>query len=201
MNKIKLTGTVEVEPYFSYGVKEKFYRTSISSKRTSGVCDVLPCIVSGNFVDRFVKGARVSFCGEIRTRNYEENGKKKLDIYVFVKDFRDTENFDENDVEINAFVVTNPNFRETPLGKTITDLMLASNRFPDKSDYIPCIFWGRNASSSSYLSVGTRIDACGRLQSREYRKRLEDGTCETRVALELSIGTYGVISATEGDKE
>lgn len=193
MNKIKATGFVANEPAYSreiYG--EKFYKFDLKSERLSGATDILPCVVSETIMPTFVEsGANIEVLGEIRTRNYTDGeGKRRCEISIFAN--RISERFErfrnDNDVILEGYICKEPNYRETPLGRQICDVLIASNRERcGKSDYIPSVAWGRNALRVSQMGIGTKVDIVGRLQSREYIKHLEDGTDETRVAYELSI--------------
>ena len=202
MNKIVLAGLVTEEPTFSHEVHgEKFYRFSLSSSRMSGTNDILPCTVSEILKKDIEEGTEIKVLGEIRTRNVHENDKNHLEITVFVKEVLLYEK-DENNVELDGFICKEPTYRETPLGRQVSDLIIASNRERNfKSDYIPCISWGRNAIRTSELNVGTRVKVLGRLQSREYNKRLGDETYEARTAYELSSSMVSVVEESEESNE
>ena len=199
MNKIILAGLVTEEPTFSHEVHgEKFYRFSLSSSRMSGTNDILPCTVSEILKKDIEEGTEIKVLGEIRTRNVHENDKNHLEITVFVKEVLSYEK-DENNVELDGFICKEPTYRETPLGRQVSDLIIASNRERNfKSDYIPCIAWGRNAIRTSELNVGTRVKVLGRLQSREYKKKIDDETYEARTAYELSSSMVSVVEESEG---
>ena len=197
MNKIVLAGLVTEEPTFSHEVHgEKFYRFRLLSSRKSGNCDVLMCTVPEIIKNGINEGNKVKVLGEIRTRNVNENDKNHLEITVFVKEVLLYDE-DENNVELDGFICKEPTYRETPFGRQITDLMVASNREYFKSDYIPCIAWGRNAIRASEFDVGTRVKVLGRLQSREYKKKIEDETYEVRTAYELSSYMIDVVEESE----
>ena len=197
MNKIVLAGLVTEEPTFSHEVHgEKFYRFRLLSSRKSGNCDILVCIVPEIIKNGISEGNKVKVLGEIRTRNVHEDDKNHLEITVFVKDVLLYEE-DENNVELDGFICKEPTYRETPFGRQITDLIVASNREYFKSDYIPCIAWGRNAIRTSEFNVGTRVKVLGRLQSREYKKKIDDGTYEVRTAYELSAYMIDVVEESE----
>lgn len=134
-------------------------------------------------------GLRLSVEGQIRTYNEDENGRNKLNIVVFARDIKlaDEEEADKNEVYLEGFLCKKPLLRTSPLGRKICDLMLAVNRMYNKSDYIPCIAWGRSAVYSSTLDVGDRIILKGRIQSRQYRKKTEDGTVLEKTAFEVSV--------------
>lgn len=191
MNKIKLTGSVACEPTYSHEIYgEKFYKFKLISDRLSGAHDVLPCVISETMVNKVKIGDDVEITGEIRTRNYtDENDKRKCEISVFVDSVKDYDGFhDDNEVTLTGFICKEPNYRETPLGRQICDVLIASNRERNgKSDYVPSVVWGRNALRASQMAVGTKIEVSGRLQSREYIKRYKDDAEETMVAYELSI--------------
>lgn len=200
MNKIILAGLVTEEPTFSHEIYgEKFYRFSISSSRQSGTQDVLPCVVSEILKKDIEAGTEIKVFGNIRTRNVHENDSSHLEIMVFVKEVLPYDK-DENNVELDGFICKEPTYRETPFGRQITDLLIASNRSYGKSDYIPTIAWGRMAIKSSEFEVGARVKVFGRLQVREYVKKLEDGTEETRVAYELSSSRIDVVEESEGEE-
>lgn len=197
MNKIVLAGLVTEEPTFSHEVHgEKFYRFYLSSSRQSGNCDVLMCTVPEIIKNGINEGNMVKVLGEIRTRNVHEDDKSHLEVTVFVKEVLLYEK-DENNVELDGFICKEPVYRETPFGRQITDLIVASNREHFKSDYIPCIAWGRNAIRSSEFNVGTRLKVLGRLQSREYKKKIDDETYEVRTAYELSAYMIDVVEERE----
>lgn len=202
MNKIVLAGLVTEEPTFSHEVHgEKFYRFRLLSSRQSGNCDILLCIVPEIIKNGISEGNKVKVFGEIRTRNVHENDKNHLEITVFVKEVLLYEE-DENNVELDGFICKEPTYRETPFGRQITDLIVASNRERNfKSDYIPCITWGRNAIRASEFDVGTRVKVLGRLQSREYKKKIDDATYEVRTAYELSAYMIDVVEEREETDE
>ena len=202
MNKIVLAGLVTEEPTFSHEVHgEKFYRFYLSSSRQSGYCDVLMCTVPEIIKNGINEGNMIKVLGEIRTRNVHEDDKSHLEVTVFVKEVLLYEK-DENNVELDGFICKEPVYRETPFGRQITDLIVASNRERNyKSDYIPCIAWGRNAIRTSEFNVGTRVKVSGRLQSREYNKKIDDETYEVRIAYELSAAMVDVVEESEESDE
>lgn len=190
MNKIVLQGTINgdcVLSHESHG--EAFHRFSMSVKRKSDAIDILPCIISEVLLPKICDKDKVKIIGEIRTRNvHDDEGNTHLSVFVFVFDVEDYDGSDINHVSLNGFVCKDPKYRSTPLGRNITDVLIASNRERSyNSDYIPCISWGRNALKTSLFEVGDNVKAIGRLQSRQYNKKREDGAEELRTAYELSI--------------
>lgn len=195
MGNIRLAGEVVSAPQYSNTCKgEDIYLVKIKSKRLSDVYDTITCFIPELFVKDIIEGENICIEGDLRSRNNEG----KLDLYVFVKEICEYER-DENRVYLDiAYVCKKPLYRKTPNGREISDILVAINRTnSNKSDYIPCIAWGRNAMYAAELEVSNKISVCGRFQSREYVKHLEDGTQETRVAYELSISSFYEVDAYE----
>lgn len=188
MNRIKLAGCIISKPEYSHTVAwEKFYKFQLETYRTSGTTDVLNCIVSETMVSGLREDLQIEICGEIRTRNEWNGEEKHCRIEVFVFKLNEYSGYDANEVEMHGFICKKPYYRETPLGREICDLLIASNRERvGKSDYIPSICWKRLAQKMQSMPVGTEINVIGRLQSREYTKKLSDDSVETRIAYELS---------------
>ena len=191
-NIAELCGAVLSELKFShktYG--EIFYTFVLGIERRSGYIDEINIMVSERLIfDNTPRpGDYVEIKGQVRTYNELSEGRNKLNVVVFAKEIYMSENFgyNENYVYLEGFLCKESLKRTSPLGREICDLMLAVNRMYNKSDYIPCIAWGRNAGYAESLGVGTKLSVEGRIQSREYRKKLEDGTSETRKAFEVSI--------------
>lgn len=197
-NKVKLTGTVVSEPEFSYEVYgEQFFNLFLEVKRISGVADIVPLTISErlfNLEDKCT-GTVVRVSGQFRSFNKHEENKNRLVLSVFVREIeRVVNDYDEeNEIEIDGFVCKDPVYRKTPLGREIADILFAVNRSYGKSDYIPCIVWGRNAVYTSRLPVGTHLKLTGRIQSRGYVKMYEDGTEEQRTAYEVSVSKINVL--------
>ncbi len=204
-NSVILCGTVKGEPVYSHEVfGEKFYEVMLAVKRLSGMDDVLPVSVSEHLLgDGFRDGCEVTVKGQFRSYNKIVGERSKLMLTVFV---RDVEPFDPtvnpNTMQLSGFICKPPVYRTTPFNREICDLLVAVNRQYNKSDYIPCIVWGRNARFAEKLAVGQHIDIVGRVQSRNYQKRLDDDIVVTRTAYEVSVGKISIaddsaVSATE----
>lgn len=197
-NKVKLTGTIVSEPEFIYEVYgEQFFNLFLEVKRISGVADIVPLTISErlfNFEDKFT-GTVVRVSGQFRSFNKHEENKNRLVLSVFVREIeRVVNDYDEeNEIEIDGFVCKDPVYRKTPLGREIADILFAVNRSYGKSDYIPCVVWGRNAVYTSGLPVGTHLKLTGRIHSRGYVKMYEDGTEEQRTAYEVSVSKINVL--------
>ena len=200
-NNIAEINGVIVEPLnFSHEVYgEKFYKSFVEVKRKSDVTDIIPFIISDRIIDCSEDWVdqEVNLKGQFRSYNSHIEGaqRAKLELSFFVQDFStDVDgNPDKNLISIHGFLCKDPNYRTTPLKRSICDLLVAVNRPYGKSDYIPCICWGRNALFASSLSVGTEIIAEGRIQSRNYTKTFADGTSEDRTAYEVSISKVDVV--------
>lgn len=201
-NKVTLSGEIVSNFEFSHEVYgEGFYTAMISSDRLDEEKDVIPITASERLVD--VKadwtGRFMRVNGQFRSYNKYENGRRHLELSVFVREFEDiTEERDfgledENYIFLDGYICKQPIYRKTPHGREIADILLAVNRSYGKTDYIPCIAWGRNARFAGNLEVGTRLQIEGRIQSREYQKRISDDEVETRVAYEVSIAKMGAV--------
>lgn len=191
MNNIKLYGVVKTEPIFSHNSKgEDFFKFELEVIRRSGNSDILNCVIPSCYADRVKVDDSIGLDGEIRTRNEivdEVTGKKRLIVYIFVKEVDGFICFHNNEAVVYGYICKEPVFRTTPSGREICDLIIASNRESGRSDYIPTIAWGRTAERLSALDVGTGIEVHGRMQSREYTKVLDDGSSIEKIAYELSV--------------
>ena len=198
-NRITLAGIVDGGIEYSHELyNEKFYKFYFSVARKSGTVDKLKCIVSEWIVRKLKESEQFEIVGEVRTRNYDDdNGKRCTEVYMFVNEILEYPGEDMNHVDIDGYICKSPIYRETPLGRKICDLLVASNRLCNKSDYLPCISWGRNAISSSILEVGEHVSVSGRLQSRIYMKKLSETEFEERVAYEVSTESVKVINEKE----
>ena len=215
-NYLTLVGKVTGERKFSHEIYgEKFYIFNLEIPRLSGNSDIIPITVSERLIkeDTLNEGKKLLIKGQFRSYNSYENEKNRLILTVFAKDITEVEESDEeenemtrkdtitNEVVLVGYICKKPIYRQTPFGREISDLLLAVNRAYNKSDYIPCIAWGRNARFCQNLEVGTEVKIVGRVQSRNYEKKHEDGTVETRVAYEVSVGSLEVINENEDEKE
>lgn len=192
-NKIFLSGEVVEEPVYSHELYgEGFYEFYLSVARLSGQADILPVTVSERLMTdvSLLKGEKIALSGQFRSYNKLENERSKLMLTIFVRDFLPYDEYEQNpnNAELNGYICKPPVYRTTPFNREICDVLLAVNRGYNKSDYIPCIAWGRNARFVKNIKVGQNIIISGRIQSRNYNKKLPDGTTEVRTAYELSVG-------------
>lgn len=195
-NQLTLTGVVSKEPKFSHEVfKEGFFETTLSVTRLSGQVDEVPITVSERLLlQHDIKvGDRISVIGQFRSYNKVEGEKSRLLLTAFVRDIVEVDSVNSNNIEIVGYVCKMPVYRTTPFKREICDMLIAVNRAYNKSDYIPCILWGRNARFSSTLSIGTKLSLTGRIQSRTYVKTLEDMSTQERVAYEVSVSKIEVV--------
>ena len=215
-NYLTLVGKVTGEKKFSHEIYgERFYVFNLTIPRLSGISDIIPITISERlFEDGMLEeGKKLLVKGQFRSYNSYEGERNRLILTVFAKDVKvleeneeETENeFAKKDVVTNEVVLTGyickkPIYRQTPFGREIADILLAVNRAYNKSDYIPCIAWGRNARFCQNLAVGSQIKLVGRVQSRTYEKKYEDGIVEERVAYEVSVGSLEVIEENEDAK-
>ena len=215
-NYLTLVGKVTGEKKFSHEIYgERFYIFNLSIPRLSGNSDIIPITVSERLIkeDTLQEGNKLLIKGQFRSYNSYENEKNRLILTVFAKDIMEVEENEEeendivrkdivtNEVVLVGYICKKPIYRQTPFGREIADLLLAVNRAYNKSDYIPCIAWGRNARFCQNLEVGTQVKVVGRVQSRTYEKKHEDGSVETRVAYEVSIGSLEVVEEKENENE
>ena len=193
-NRVTVIGTIVSDFTFSHAVfGEGFYLVGLSVNRLSEQADVIPLMVSERLMDvtRDYRGCTIEADGQFRSYNRHEGVKNRLVLSVFVREVQFLEEFTDytktNQIFLDGYICKEPIYRKTPLGREIADLLVAVNRPYGKSDYIPCIAWGRNARFASGFSVGTRIQIWGRVQSREYTKKLSETECEKRTAYEVSV--------------
>ena len=200
-NQAIIKGEVASEPEFSHSVLgEGFYNLTVKANRLSDEVDVIPITISERLMGEIKVGDVVAFGGQFRSYNKLVGEKSKLMLTLFVRNKFDPDEIAEsNQISLTGFICKEPVYRTTPFGREICDLLIAVNRAYNKSDYIPCIAWGRNARFSLNLSVGEKVEIIGRMQSREYQKRLDDGTSEMRTAYEVSINSI-MLSAVEDDQ-
>ncbi len=191
-NKAIVAGMVKTPLKFShktYG--EAFYTFTLGIERRSGYVDEINVMISERLIyeSPLAEDDFVEITGQVRTYNENVDGRNKLNVVIFAREILINKDiiYYENYVFLEGFLCKPPIKRTSPLGRDICDLMIAVNRMYNKSDYIPCIAWGRNANYAEKLSVGTKIYIEGRIQSREYKKKLEDGSCEMRKAFEVSV--------------
>lgn len=188
-----ITGTIEEEFGLSHRIYgEDFYNTTLKVPRLSGAFDYIKIMVSERLIsDCGCKtGDTVEVEGQFRSYNSFDDTSNKLILTVFAKDIRiasDDDIKNPNSLYLNGYICKEPVYRTTPFGREITDMLLAVNRTYNKSDYIPIIAWGRNARFGKSLKIGDNIKIKGRIQSRNYQKRLSDDEVVTRTAYEVSV--------------
>ena len=190
-NKLRLTGTVTERPVYSHEVcGEEFYETKLSVPRLSGQEDVIPVTLSDRLLARAeVKpGAKISISGQFRSYNKLEGEHSRLLLTAFAREILPADDeVNPNTIEILGYICKPPVYRTTPFKREICDVLLAVNRAYNKSDYIPCIMWGRNARFIKDMPIGERLWVTGRVQSRIYTKCLSEDRSEERVAYEVSV--------------
>lgn len=197
-NKVTIMGEIVSGFTFSHEIfGEGFYMMDVRCKRLSENFDTIPVMISERLMDveKGYSGQLVSISGQFRSYNRHEERKNRLILSVFA---REIEFLDEvpggsesNQIFLDGYICKKPVYRKTPLGREIADVLLAVNRPYGKSDYIPVILWGRNARYATYFKVGERMRVWGRIQSREYVKKLDDERTETQTAYEVSVSRIG----------
>ena len=190
-NKVFLTGTVASQATFSHEVfGEGFYELALSVKRLSDHSDIIPITISERLLskEQFAIGQQVSIKGQFRSYNKIVEDKSKLMLTVFVREIVDLDpSVNPNIIELSGYICKPPIYRTTPFKREICDVLLAVNRAYNKSDYLPCIAWGRNARFIKNAQVGQKVFLSGRIQSREYQKKISEEENLTKTAYEISI--------------
>ncbi len=199
-NQVVIMGEIVSDFTYSHEIfGEGFYMVDVSVERLSDSIDIIPLMVSERLLDvnGDYKGMYIVVNGQFRSYNRHEERKNKLVLSVFAREieFVDEvgENTKSNQIFLDGYICKEPIYRKTPLGREIADLLLAVNRPYGKSDYIPCICWGRNARFASNFEVGARCAVWGRIQSREYMKKLSEEQLEKRVAYEVSVSKLELV--------
>lgn len=205
-NIVELVGEIASDFEISHKcAEETFYKTNVKVERLSGNIDIIPVIISEKLFDtnniKEYIGSPVAIVGQFRSHNKRTDKKTILDLFVFaVKiSFEIGNATNINYIYMNGFICKTPIYRKTPFEREIADIFVAVNRPYRKSDHIPCIVWGRNAQYAKRLKVGNQIQLEGRIQSREYLKKLDDGTQETRIAYEVSVSRIDVVESEKND--
>jgi primosomal replication protein N len=192
-NQAIVAGEVISEFQFSHEIfGEGFYRLTLSVQRLSNASDEIPLLISDRLVDvkKNYIGKKLEARGQFRSYNQHVNEKNHLILSLFVRELEwidSYENRKPNYIMLDGYVCKEPIYRMTPLGREICDILLAVNRAYGKSDYIPCICWGRNARFAGNLEVGAHIQILGRIQSRRYQKKIGENEIITRMAYEISV--------------
>ena len=192
-----VVGKISKFPIITHQIEgENFYDFEVEVERLSKAKDIIPVTISERSIDvnDFKLGDRVKLIGQYRSHNKNIEEKNKLILHFFAKEIEKTELQDKNDVRLTGFICKTPVFRTTPFNREICDVLLAVNRPNNhRSDYIPCILWGRNARFVSNLPIGSKIEVSGRIQSRQYTKKLENEEVEERTAYEVSCNMVALM--------
>ena len=208
-NHLVLRGKIVSEKSYSHEIYgEKFYVFNLEVIRLSSTVDIIPITISERLLTglNLEIGKKVVVEGQFRSYNNYENERNRLILTVFAKEIQEVEGEEDkdevtNEVVLVGYVCKKPIYRQTPFGREIADVLLAVNRAYNKSDYIPSIAWGRNARFCQNMEVGTEVKITGRVQSRTYEKKHEDGTTETRVAYEVSIASMEIVNEDETEEQ
>ena len=200
-NRVYLFGEIVSDATFSHEVYgEGFYEFFVRVMRLSGQADVLPVTLSERLIQdgMLCKGKSICALGQFRSYNKIENGKSRLMLTVFIRELLDDlPNKNPNSILLSGYICKPPVYRTTPFNREIADILIAVNRAYNKSDYIPCIAWGRNARFVKNLTVGDKIAISGRIQSREYQKKLSEVDVRTMTAYEVSVSKLAAFDSEE----
>lgn len=203
-NQVTIAGKVISEFTYSHTVYgEDFYTVDIEVCRLSNSCDIIPVMVSERILDvkADYRGCTLRASGQFRSYNRHEETRNRLVLSVFAREAElismEEDEQDPNHIFLDGYVCKKPVYRKTPLGREIADVLLAVNRPYGKSDYIPCICWGRNARYADQFEVGSHVQIWGRIQSREYQKKVGEEEYEKRIAYEVSVSKLEYQSSEE----
>ncbi len=200
-NQVILKGTCASQPVFSHSVMgEGFYEFTFAVPRLSNEIDYLPITISERLIPQIKKlNKEFGILGQLRSYNKLENNRSRLLLTVFAREIVPADTIsDSNRITLTGYVCKEPIYRTTPFGREITDILVAVNRAYNKSDYLPCIAWGRNARYAGDLAVSEKIDIVGRIQSRQYQKKMDGDNVVTKTAYEVSISL--ISSSCEEDE-
>ena len=197
-NDACVSGRVASKYVFSHEIYgERFYLFDLAVARLSDNVDIIPVMISERITDVTADnlGEYVRINGQFRSFNKREGEKSRLILCFFAQQIEPKDSFtiDDNVIFLDGYVCKPSIYRKTPFGREIADVLLAVNRPYGKSDYIPCICWGRNARFAESFSVGEHIQICGRIQSRAYKKRISEEEVESRIAFEVSVNRIEVL--------
>ena len=197
-NHVLLKGKINKLPAYSHTVMgEGFFEMYVEVQRLSEEVDVLPVTISERLINNFNLGDEIGIVGQFRSYNKLEDGKSKLMLTIFVKELINPNEINEiNQIYLVGYICKEPVYRTTPFGREICDVLLAVNRAYNKSDYLPCIAWGRNARFVRDLGVGEKLEVQGRIQSRKYQKRVDENTSETKIAYEISLSNVMIATGS-----
>ena len=200
-NKVYVMGEIVSDATFSHEVYgEGFYEFFVKVMRLSGQADILPVTISERLIQdgMLSKGKTLCALGQFRSYNKLENGRSRLMLTVFVRELlEELPEKSPNSILLSGYICKPPVYRTTPFNREIADVLIAVNRAYNKSDYIPCIAWGRNARFVKNLAVGDRLAVSGRIQSREYQKKLSEAEVKTMTAYEVSVSKLAVFDSAE----
>lgn len=197
-NKIELGGQILTKPVYTHELYgEGFYEFMLGVTRLSDYEDKVPITISEKLLKdvKFDVGSKISLKGQLRSYNKLVDGKSKLILTVFAREVGEFDSeLNSNIIEISGYICKPPIYRTTPFNREICDLLLAVNRAYNKSDYLPCIAWGRNARYIKDCVVGEKVFISGRIQSREYQKKLDNGAVISKTAYEVSVNKINLES-------
>lgn len=199
-NKVYVQGEIVSDAVYSHEIYgEGFYEFFVKVLRLSGQADILPVTISERLIQdgMLCKGKTLCALGQFRSYNKIENGKSRLMLTVFVRELLEKTDKNPNSIVLSGYICKPPVYRTTPFNREIADVLIAVNRAYNKSDYIPCIAWGRNARFVKNLGVGDKIAVSGRIQSREYQKKFSETDIRTMTAYEVSMSKLAAFDSAE----
>lgn len=202
-NQVSVKGTCYSEPTYSHSVMgEGFYEFVLAVKRLSSEVDYLPITISERLLPELKNSDEIGIIGQLRSYNKLDGEKSRLILTIFAREVVDPSKLQiTNQINITGYICKQPIYRTTPFGREITDVLVAVNRAYNKSDYLPCIAWGRNARFSGDLQTGDKIELTGRIQSRAYQKKVDEQTTITKTAYEVSVSSIMLVAENESKEK
>lgn len=201
-NQVILRGKCQGSPEYSHSVMgEGFYEFILTVPRLSAEIDYLPVTISERLLPEIKDLSKeIGIIGQLRSYNKIEGDKSRLILTIFAREIVPAEELSvSNQINITGYICKEPIYRTTPFGREITDVLVAVNRAYNKSDYLPCIAWGRNARFAGDLEIGEKVELSGRIQSRAYSKKVDENTTLTKTAYEVSVAS--IMTVVQGEEE
>lgn len=198
MNKCIIIGKIEkaFQLFKDEGTQEhlmyngsRLYATTIDVTRVSGIVDKITVAIPEKLYTETIS-ERIIVRGSLRTFN---DSRHKLILYVLAESISPANDVhDTNLLTLSGNLCKKTVFRKTPLGREITELLIANNQYDNDGhsipSYIPSICWNANARAAEEYSVGDWLLVKGRIQSRVYEKTNDSGESTEYTVNELSIG-------------
>ena len=212
-NRIKIAGAIKEMPRLVLDApvfEKRVFETKIAAARRSGVEDTLILQFSGKVAgneedfNKIQIGSLVSLVGEVCTENEREIVATAPTVKIFVtadkmeliEEIKEKKNI----VKLRGKICKDPRVRTTQKGTHVADIMVAVSG-KKGVNFIPCICWQNVADDVNDVKKGMYVEIEGRMQSREYKKNIENGLPYLMTAYEVSVIQLGVDFGEEAQPE